>query len=152
MLEFNPWLGLKCCTDSVPAELSGKPKGRVASRMGNPGLPHHRRGYLPLCNEDGVPYQLFDKIYAERAKKQCVCELLSCVPLCDSMDCSLPGSSVHGILQARTLEWVAIPFSRGSAWSRKWTQVSCIAGRFLFTVWATREAPKSSRWLQSVQQ
>ena len=54
-------------------------------------------------------------------------------------DCRLPGSSVHGISQARTLEWVAISFSRGSTWPRDWTQVSCIAGRF-FTSWATREA------------
>ena len=45
--------------------------------------------------------------------------------------------SVHGILQARILEWVAIPFSRGSSWPRDWTRVSCIAGRF-FTSWATR--------------
>ena len=53
--------------------------------------------------------------------------------------CSLLGSSVHGILQARTLEWVASPFSRGSSWPRDQTGVSCIAGRF-FTSWATREA------------
>ena len=46
------------------------------------------------------------------------------------MDCSLPGSSVHGILQARILEWVVIPFSKGSSWPRDWTQVSYIAGRF----------------------
>ena len=59
--------------------------------------------------------------------------------LCDPMDCSLPGSSVHGILQARVLEWVTIPFSRGSSWPRDWIQVSCIAGRF-FTIWANREA------------
>ena len=52
------------------------------------------------------------------------------------MDCSLPGSSVHGILQARILEWGAIPFSRGPSWTRDQTQVSHIAGR-LFTVWAT---------------
>ena len=43
------------------------------------------------------------------------------------MDCSLPGSSVHGTLQARILEWVASPFSRGSSWPRDWTQVSCFA-------------------------
>ena len=54
------------------------------------------------------------------------------------MDCSPPGSSVHGILQARILEWVAIQFSRGSSQLRDWTQVSSIAGRF-FTIWATRE-------------
>ena len=62
----------------------------------------------------------------------------SCLALCDPMDCSLPGSSVHGILQARILEWVAMPFSRGSSWPRNWTQVSRIGGRF-FTIWATRE-------------
>ena len=54
--------------------------------------------------------------------------------------CSPPDSSVHGILQARILEWVAIPFSRGSSWPSEWTQVSCNADRF-FTIWATREAP-----------
>ena len=63
----------------------------------------------------------------------------SCLTLCDSMDCSLLGSSVHGILLERILEWVAMPFSRGSSWPRDWTWVSCIAGRF-FTVWATEKA------------
>ena len=53
------------------------------------------------------------------------------------MDCSLPGSSVHGIPQSRILEWVAIPFSRGSSLPKDQTQVSCIAGRF-FTIWATK--------------
>ena len=55
------------------------------------------------------------------------------------MDCSLPGSSVHGILPARILEQVAISFSMGSSWTRDRTLVSWIAGR-LFTIWATREA------------
>ena len=55
------------------------------------------------------------------------------------MDCSPLGSYVHGILQARILDWVAIPFSRGSSRPRDWTLVSCTAGTF-FTVWATREA------------
>ena len=59
----------------------------------------------------------------------------SCLTLCDSVDYSLPGSSVHGILQARILEWVAISFSRGSSWPRDWTRVSRIAGR-CFTLWA----------------
>ena len=49
------------------------------------------------------------------------------------------GNSGHGILQARILQWVAVPFSRGSSQLRNWTQVSCIAGRF-FTNWASREA------------
>ena len=56
---------------------------------------------------------------------------------------SPPGSSVHGILQARILEWEAIPFSRGSSWPRDWTCISCTAGRFS-TSWARWEAP--NKW------
>ena len=63
----------------------------------------------------------------------------SCPTFCEHIVCSLPGSSVHGSSQARKLEWVAIPFSRGSSWPRDRTQASCIKGR-LFTVWATRDA------------
>ena len=63
----------------------------------------------------------------------------SCLTLSDPMDCSLPGSSVHGIFQARVLEWVAISFSRRSSWSRDQTQVSWIVGR-CFTIWATRKS------------
>ena len=63
--------------------------------------------------------------------------------LCDSMDYSPPGFSVHGILQARTLKCIAILFSRGSSWPRDRTRVLCIAGGF-FTVWATREAQSES--------
>ena len=62
----------------------------------------------------------------------------SCPTLCDSMDWSLPGFAVHGILQARIPEWVAITFSRESSQPRDWIRVSRIAGR-LFTIWATRE-------------
>ena len=62
-----------------------------------------------------------------------------CPTLCDLVDCSPPGSSVHGILQARILEWVAISFSRGFSPPRDQTQVSCTAGRF-FTIWTSREA------------
>ena len=62
----------------------------------------------------------------------------SCPTLCDPMDCSPPGSTGHGILQGRTLEWVAILFSRGSSHLRDGTRVSCIAGRF-FTIWASRD-------------
>ena len=62
----------------------------------------------------------------------------SCLTLCDPMDCSLPGSSIHGIFQTRILKWVAISFSRESSQLRDQTQVSCIAGRLL-TIWAIRE-------------
>ena len=53
-----------------------------------------------------------------------------CLTLCEPMDCSPPGSSVHGILQATILEWIAISFSRGSSPLRDWTWVSLVAGRF----------------------
>ena len=71
----------------------------------------------------------------------CMC-LLSCfshVRLCDPLDCSLPGSSVHGILQTRTLEWVAMLSSKGSSQLRDWTCIFCVSwvsGGF-FTHWAT---------------
>ena len=65
----------------------------------------------------------------------------SCPTLRNPMDYSPPGSSVHGILQARVLELVAISFSRGSSWPRDWIQVSRIAGR-RFNLWATRAESK----------
>ena len=62
-----------------------------------------------------------------------------CPTLCDPKGCSPQGSSFHGILQARIMEWVAIPISRWSSQPRDWTLVFCIASRF-FIIWATREA------------
>ena len=62
----------------------------------------------------------------------------SCPTLCNPMDCSLQGSSVHGIFQATVLKWIAISFSRGSSQPRDWTWVSRIVGR-RFTIWTTRE-------------
>ena len=70
----------------------------------------------------------------------------SCLTLCDPMDCSLLDSSVHGMLQARILEWVTLSSSRGSPQPRDQTQVSFIAGGvsliagWFFTIWVTREA------------
>ena len=57
----------------------------------------------------------------------CAKSLQLCLILCDPMDCSPPGSSDHGILQARILEWVAISFSRVSSWPRDWTHISYIS-------------------------
>ena len=70
-----------------------------------------------------------------------------CPTLCDPMDYSSPGSSLHGILQARILEWVATSSSRASAQPRGRTQVSHTAGGF-FTIWATGgwQGQKSSGW------
>ena len=71
----------------------------------------------------------------------CCCSLVtkSRPTLCNAMDCSPPGSSVHGILQARILEWIAISFSRGSSWPMEPTRVSCICRQILY-LWATWEA------------
>ena len=63
--------------------------------------------------------------------RECVHAQL-CLTLCDLMDCSPPGSSVRGIFQARILEWVAIPFSRGSSWPRDQTRISCIGRLILY--------------------
>ena len=98
-----------------------------------------------------------DLISHPKIFSQCACVLshISCVQLfkCQSfshdslfttcVDCSPRGSSVHKILQARILEWVACPFSKGSSRPRDGTQVSCIAGRF-FTIWATEEPLRRS--------
>ena len=69
----------------------------------------------------------------------------SCPTLCDPVDCSLPGSSLHGILQATILEWLAISFSRGSSQLRDRTQVFHIAGRH-FNLRAIREALLIGDW------
>ena len=60
----------------------------------------------------------------------CVWVTQPCLTVCDPMNCSPPGSSVHGILQARILEWIAMPFSRGSSQPRDWTHIYCFACGF----------------------
>ena len=70
----------------------------------------------------------------------CCCLVSNCIWLFRGpMDCSLPGSSVHGISQARILEWVAFPFFRGYSWPRDWTCISCNS-RLILYHWATWEA------------
>ena len=91
------------------------------------------RSSSPSCVQKSV-------FYAGISTEVKVIVAQSCPTLCDPMDYSQPGSSVHGILQARILEWAAIPFSRGSSQPRHQTQVSHTVGRF-FTFWATREVP-----------
>ena len=79
----------------------------------------------------------FTSVWDERQSQSEVAQL--CLTLCDPMDCSLPGCSLHGILQARVLEWGSISFSRRSSQPRDRTWVSRIGGR-CFNLWATREA------------
>ena len=103
---------------------------------------------LILINNSSTSYIKLDKVFCLSKPwflhlykvKESESEVTqSCPTLCDPVVCSPPGSSVHGILQARILEWVAISFSRGSSQPRDRTQVSRIAGR-RFNLWATREA------------
>ena len=104
--------------------------------------------YLPLSSSKSKMLQS-PKVSQEHTYFESVCILNKCKKerkwshsvMSDSLrphGRSLPGSSIHGIFQARVLEWVAIALSRGSSWSRDWTQVSHIVGRH-FTIWATGE-------------
>ena len=71
----------------------------------------------------------WDSVLPLASFRVCVCVCAqSCLTLCNTMDCGPPGSSVHGTLQAITLEWVAISYSRGSSQPRDWTHFSCIGG------------------------
>ena len=133
-------------------------QGVFPTQGSNPGLPHCR-SILSQLSHKGSPHGLRVKFkFTNRTPKPpwagparvssvfpCLCSpcksesevTQSCLTLCDPMDYSLPGSSVHGVFLARILQWVAIFFSRGSSPPRDRTRVSCIAVRH-FTVWATR--------------
>ena len=103
-------------------------------RLAHKGQRNHRpdSNQNPVC-QAGLPWSTLPLI-----KWSVVLVAQSWLTLCDPMDCSPAHSPVHGILLARTLEWVAIPFTRGPSWPRDQTQVFHIGGRF-FAVWATRE-------------
>ena len=75
-----------------------------------------------------------------------------CLTLCDHMDCSPLGSSVHGILQARTLEWVAIPSSRGSSWRRDWTPCLLQCRQILYCLSQNITLPFASSHSQGLQE
>ena len=86
-------------------------------------LLHWQEGSLPLAHPGGWKWKWSHSVVSDSSTPR---------------DCDLPGSSVHGIFQARVLEWVAVCFSRGSSQPRDQTWVSRIVGR-CFTIWATRE-------------
>ena len=128
------------------ADAAGPPAG-----PGEPGWGHHNILRLPLPQDDlhrcyGTQYskRWSSSHYKMTSTKHHVspCSyLFSRVQLfSDPMDCSPPGSSVHGISQARTLEWVAMSFSKASSPPRDWTCISCI-GRWVLYCWATWEVP-----------
>ena len=83
-------------------------------------------------------YMLYIFTFKTPVLSMCVCSVMS-LPLCNPMDCSPPGSSVHEISQARILEWAAISLSRGFSWPRDQTHVSGIGSCVLYH-WANREA------------
>ena len=96
----------------------------------------NKKGLKPFVENWPIMWYFTNNILCQRKVK--VAQL--CLTLCDPMD-----YTVNGILQARKLEWVAVPFSRGSFQPRDHTQVSCIAGRF-FTSWGTRETHVFKNW------
>ena len=155
---FQTWSGLPCPSpgdlsnpgiepmspvwqvDPFNAEPSGKPRyfvtiGQFWNAESFPLYTDLAKTRLTGCVIDkGMSMAVFHLV-----KKMKLLVIQSGLTLCEAMDCSLPGSSVHWIHQARILDYVAILFSRGSSWPRDREWVSCIAGRF-FTTWATREA------------
>ena len=100
------------------------------------GREHHKHLFFSMTSFIGLIVTTSQK---PSSCALCVLVTQLCLTLCDPTNCSLPGFSVHGILQARIQEWIAIPFSRGSSQPRDLSLLSCIAGR-LFTVWATQKS------------
>ena len=117
----------------------------TANYIQSPGINRNRKEHLKESVYMCVCVELSHLAVEQKLAQRCKSIMPLCLivrlrlTLCDPMDCSPPGSSVPGMLQARTLEWVAMPSSRGPSQPRDRTQVSRTAGRF-FTVRATREA------------
>ena len=105
--------------------------------------------HLPSLDSFSVQILLFKRLPScwiwEHLVTLCVHAkwLQSCLTLCDLMGCGLPGSSVHGILQARIMELVAMSFSRGNSWPRDQTHISGI-GRWILYHWSTREVQSNN--------
>ena len=117
-------------------------------------FPNHERGlrFLGQCQQERCPREsreerswgpgCLDNLVLQGHPKIKVSAAQSCLTLCDPTDSSLPVSSVHGILQARVLEWVAMSFSRGSSQPRDRTRVSCLEGSSLYHL-SHQESPSS---------
>ena len=110
-----------------------------------------RNKHINSSSQEFLPkektYQKYNQLIVQKKKNALrnyvhYAQSLSPVTTLQPMDCSLPGSSVHGVLQARILEWVAVPVSRGSSQSRVWMNPCLHIASKSFTYWATREAPE----------
>ena len=136
---MKEWLGGHCAPwDAMPFPLPLVPKQSQ--------LDKYRHGYgLPSCalrfqqwgRAEGTDLCVGLDVVRSGGVEVKVLVTQSCLTVCDPMTCSPLGSSVHGILQTRILEWFAMPLSRGSSWPRDWTHVSCLAD-WLFALWATK--------------
>ena len=134
----------RTCPTTTPAEKKAELKagGRwhLCNIIGSPSVSVPKAGYHPGCH-----VYLSWQVSCSKTSLSCVSVLLLLFSgsvmsdSCDPVDRSPPGSPVHGVLQARTLEWVAIPFCRDSSWPRDGTHVSCI-GRWVLYHRATGEA------------
>ena len=116
------------------------------------GQQSETRGNVPVKNKARNRHMAETPVASQRGmlRRRRVCmrtkvlQLYS--PLCDPMDYSPPGSSVHGIFQARILEWVNMPSSTGSSWPKDWTHISCI-GRQILYHWAPPSRKQASQKL-----
>ena len=94
---------------------------------------HHKDTWIGMLPSNFIiPYYIWTE--SQISQQECMpCSVAqSCLTLCNPMDCSLPDSSVHGIFQAKILEWVALPFSRGFSQPRDWTHIFCIGRQILY--------------------
>ena len=103
--------------------------------------------YMLICDDDKIitVHTYIQSTYSKSGIIPCAFMLVltqSCPTLCGPMDCRSPGASIHGLLQAGILEWVAIPFSSGYSWPSDQTPISCL-GRWVLYHWATWEALSS---------
>ena len=131
---WNEWQGLPCWSSGWDSACQCRGHGFDPWSRKIP----HATGQLSPCTTTLSPHVTsYRSPHTLEPVKKCSEVARSCLTLWDPMDHSLPGSSIHGIFQARVLEWAAISFSRGSSQPRDWTH--CIADRRL-TIWATREA------------
>ena len=105
----------------------GSPEPNQSTLLGNL--------YSTVSTQPGYNFIIHTHTHTQNVCSQL---LQSCFTLCDPMDCSPPGSFVHGIFLARILEWIAMPSSRGSSQPRNWIHISYVVGRFY--CWATKEA------------